>query len=171
MIGFDLDGTLTKDYWTRFKSFYELVLNQCEKGNRFAIGFMKLRLSILKCTLVPDESIVIISSRPEYFRDVTIAWLDRNNIKYGHICLPPLMLKTTEEKVNHKAEHILKRGVTRYIEDESMIRRGLILKLGRVGVNIISPETYKEHYEIEKVWRSDVEEAEQKLDDIGGIND
>jgi uncharacterized HAD superfamily protein len=137
MIGYDLDGVimpyLTKDKKWRFMNKVQRDAYTAARLEHYANA-----IPILK----PEGSFVIITTRNPRDREVTEAWLKKNEIN-------PSTLHMMDKSLNfrniiaYKIEMILRESVDTFYEDDEKIIKALSKKLPRVTFILVPREIGK----------------------------
>ena len=140
-IGYDIDGTLTKETWwealnlstinwAKYWSFVEQSIEERKKIINVA--------RLLQPSIIPKQPCYIITNRPiNLMGDITMQWLKEFDIPFIELQMtkrPPV----GEAMIFSKIEAIKRFNLNVYVEDNEYISDGL--KQHCSNVRIISPE-------------------------------
>lgn len=157
MIAFDIDGTLTREWWTedhpavkRWRDFYcsDSVLIPDGKAYQDFVKYFE-NLELIRVP-TPTEYF-LITSRPLWLRPVTKVWAEKNQLNHIEIITPDRMLRTLPERAEFKASAISRFKVRCYVEDEPVLAASLNnILLGTVKIIDVSTAIEEEFLEVVK---------------------
>ena len=125
LIGFDMDGTITEEWFTKYNWTSE-DQKQC-KFSDTKVEQLTVILKQIKPFLIPLNSVHIITARPFQLFDITYSWLVKNEIPFLDIHTPFCTFEEDSELIsNAKADIINYLGLDYYFEDDLKIRERLI---------------------------------------------
>lgn len=136
-IGYDVDGTLTSRWFVNF---------DLEDLYKTDIGITRVRdtISSLLPTVIPvQDVIVLITSRPSFYRHTTKGWLLKyvkniNSCANISVYCPNSIIFGLEEMAAHKSSIINSLCLDEYYEDGVELRR--MLKMVCPNTEILPPE-------------------------------
>lgn len=121
-VGFDLDGTITEEWWNSWSS----KAYTRGEGSLLTRTMIKMKLARIKPAIIPIDYVHIITVRPEWLVKGTIRWLNKNGVKFFALHTPRGQHTLQGiERSTFKAEAINSLALGEYYEDELDLREAL----------------------------------------------
>lgn len=120
-VGYDLDGVICNSRNIEGISYRKLNGEQRKKYIQDKIT----HYNNAKLLITPvEEEFYIITGRSEKYEAITMAWLERNNIRPVELFINKVGGQA-QDHIKHKADLINKLGITKYYEDSKRIYSAL----------------------------------------------
>ena len=138
MTAFDLDGTICNAWWDA--KTYPNVLKSWGNMDKCPECLYTVRRYLANAIplILPINSSVIITARPEILRDVTEDWLCIERINFSVLYMSIEIARSVEERAITKSKIIKNLGIKRYVEDEEKIM--IVLKNLCPSIEFFKPE-------------------------------
>lgn len=124
MLGFDLDNTITENWFTKNKWGHEDTLIACKDKTK--LECLKFILINAEISIIPITYVHIITCRPLILFDITYDFLIKHKVKFLDIHMSDRFIVDTEEAAKFKSEIINDLSLVKYVEDDEQIRGRLI---------------------------------------------
>lgn len=121
LIGFDLDDTLTENWWTNINQDQYLRHLTNSKTNWESLMYIRTLLLELKCTMIPIIPCYIITNRPVWLLSPTYYWMKFHLFPFFNIICADAINSSIKEISNYKAKVINILHLKEYYEDNPEI--------------------------------------------------
>ena len=137
MTAFDLDGTICNAWWDTEN--YPNALKSWERMDKCPKCLHIVCKYLINATplILPINSPIIITARPEILRDVTEEWLCVERINFLVLHMSVEIVNGNKERAITKSKIIKNLGIKRYVEDEEEIM--IMLKNLCLDVEFLKP--------------------------------
>jgi len=135
MVGYDLDGTICE------RGKIDISYYNCKGLQRRAWKLARQEhLKSAKLIRIPKEKeYIIITSRKPINKQITVEWLEKNNLHPKELVLMEDYSRTRDNMILYKSEKINQYGLTRYYEDDEKISRQLSKKCPNTEIITVIP--------------------------------
>lgn len=126
MLGFDLNNTITENWYSKNKWGHEDTLIAYK--NKEKLENLKNILVNVKLSIIPVTYVHIITCRPLFLFDITYDFLIKHRIKFLdlHMYMSDRFIVDVFESTKFKSEKINELSLVKYVEDDEQIRGELI---------------------------------------------